>query len=55
MSADITRGLGIEYALVYIVLGVASALALIGYRVTRAGHAENLAAIEALALGVEPS
>jgi Na+/melibiose symporter-like transporter len=55
VSAQIVRRLGEEYALVYIVLGVAAAAALVGYRVTRAGHAENLAAIEAAALGVAPS
>ena len=53
VPAQTVRQLGVEYALVYIVLGVASALALTGYRVTRAGHAENLAAIEAVAMGVE--
>jgi Na+/melibiose symporter-like transporter len=43
-AATITR-LGLTYAPVFIVLGIGSALALLGYRITRSGHARTLQAI----------
>jgi Na+/melibiose symporter-like transporter len=48
VAPELAGRLGAEFAAVYIVLGVASALALAGYRVTRASHAETLAALEAV-------
>jgi Na+/melibiose symporter-like transporter len=48
-SAAAVRGIAMEYAGVYIVLGLASAACLLGYRITRAYHAANLAAVGALA------
>jgi glycoside/pentoside/hexuronide:cation symporter, GPH family len=44
--------LAMAYAPIFILLGVASAGAMLGYRITRAGHARNVAVVGGL---IQPS
>jgi Na+/melibiose symporter-like transporter len=45
VSETALRGLGFAYAPIYIALGVAAALAMLGYRITRQAHVRNLSAV----------